>query len=188
MTTWDPDGGHEVLSYGRERPPRRPPPLLVGGLVGLVVGAVLGFVLGSRPMTSSDAAASEEDGRVPMVAAGEVRKLPGPAEAKRFGVTLFNTGGESVTVTVLALPGWAPRLTATRPTTIAPRSWVKVHFSTDVDCRTSPSTVRVVRVRVRSADGVTDRIVPLAEPADALTARHEHFCEDFGDGVSRWRW
>ena len=57
----------------------------------------------------------------------------------------------------------------TRPTTIAPRSWVKVHFSTDVDCRTSPSTVRVVRVRVRSADGVTDRIVPLAEPADELT-------------------
>jgi hypothetical protein len=169
-----------VLSYGSERPPRRPPRLLVGGvvggLVGLAVGAALGFVVGSRPVTSDDAAASDEAGRVPPVAAGAVAKLAGPSGADDFRVSLFNSADENITATVVALPGWAPRLSGTRPTTIAPRSWGVVRFSAPVDCRTYPATVRVVHVRVRSAESVAQRIVPLSEPAEVLLDHHEAVC------------
>ena len=176
-----------MLSYGRERAPRRPPPLLAGGLVGLAAGLALGFVVGSRPMTPDGAAASEEAGRVPPVAAGAVAKL-GAAESDDFRVSLFNSADENITATVVALPGWAPRLSGTRPTTIAPRSWGVVRFSAPVDCRTYPATVRVVHVRVRSPEGVAQRIVPLAEPADDLKKHHEAVCADYGDGVNRWKW
>jgi hypothetical protein len=192
VTTWSPgDGGHEVLSYGRERPPRRPPPLLVGGLVGLAAGAVLGFVAGTGVSTSDEAVASDEGERVPPVAAGAVTRALGPAgsvESDDFQVSLFNSADENVAATVVALPGWAPRLTDAEPTTIAPRSWGVVGFSAPPDCRTYPATVRVVHVRIRSAEGVAQRIVPLAEPADDLQEHHEAVCADYGDGVSRWRW
>ncbi len=161
----------------------------MGGLVGLAAGAVLGFVVGTGVNSSDESVASDEGGRVPPVAAGAVTRVLGPAavESDDFQVSLFNSSDENVAATVVALPGWAPRLTDAEPTTIAPRSWGVVGFSAPPDCRTYPATVRVVHVRIRSAEGVAQRIVPLAEPADDLLEHHEAVCVDFGDGVNRWR-
>jgi hypothetical protein len=161
-------------------------------LVGLAAGVVLGFVAGTGVNTSDEAVASNEAGSVPPVAAGAVTwVVPGPegsVESDDFQVSLFNSSDENVAATVVALPGWAPRLTDAEPTTIAPRSWGVVGFSAPPDCRTYPATVRVVHVRIRSAEGVAQRIVPLAEPADDLQEHHEAVCADYGDGVNRWKW
>lgn len=151
------------------------------------MGAALGYLVASRAGVSGETAASDEEGRVPPVAAGAVAKL-GPSASDAFRVSLFNSADENITATVVALPGWAPRLSGTRPTTIAPRSWGVVRFSAPVDCRTYPATVRVVHVRVKSAEDVAQRIVPLSEPAAVLLDHHDAVCADFGDGVSRWKW
>ena len=91
-------------------------------------------------------------------------------------LVLFNAGHEQITTTVVALPGWAAKLTSTVPTAIAPRSWGVVSFLAPPDCGTYPSDVRVVQIRVRTAAGLTDQIVPLPEPAEALQDYHLAVC------------
>lgn len=169
----DPEEGPEVLAYGGDRPPRRLPRVLVGGVAGLAVGVALGVVVGDRADTPTQAGTPSEKDRPPTVAAGTVSRTGGSG----FRVSLFNAGEENLAVTVVALPGWAPRLTESQKTTIAPRSWGAVRFKAPVDCSTYPAAVRVVHIRIDDPDGVVNRVVPLAEPAEVLRRHHEAACK-----------
>ena len=179
MTTSDPfDRGHDVLSYGGDEPARRPSALVLAVAVAcLAVGLAAGFYAGNRTEASPAATPSKTAPAFePQVAAGAITKFNGPLDNRGFRVSLFNAGHEQITTTVVALPGWAAKLTSTVPTAIAPRSWGVVSFLAPPDCGTYPSDVRVVQIRVRTAAGLTDQIVPLPEPAEALQDYHLAVC------------
>lgn len=179
MTTSDPfDRGHDVLSYGGDEPARRPPVVVLAVAVAcLAVGLAAGFYAGNRTEASPAATPSKTAPAFePQVAAGAITKFNGPLDNRGFRVSLFNSGHEQITTTVVALPGWAAKLTSTVPTAIAPRSWGVVSFLAPPDCGTYPSDVRVVQIRVRTAAGLTDQIVPLPEPAEALQDYHLAVC------------
>ena len=182
--TWGPSGGHEVLAHGEDEPARRPP-----GLLAVVAGAslVIGFLAGTRlapeavPVTEpagavapTDAATGAGPGMDP-VAAGVITKVPGTPWG--FQVSLFNTGADDITATVVSLPGWSPPLTDTRASTIAGRSWGMIGFSAPPDCMTYPADVRVVHVRIWTDSGVANRVVPLSQPARTLREHYLKFCD-----------
>jgi len=172
------DRGQDVLSYGDDEPQRRPRVvLLVVAVVCLAVGLAAGFYAGSRPEAPSSASAPKGPPAVePQVAAGAITKFNGPLDNRGFRVSLFNAGHEQIVTKVVALPGWAANLTSTVPTAIAPRSWGVVSFLAPPDCGTYPSDVRVVQIRVRTETGLSDQIVPLPEPAEALQDYHLAVC------------
>jgi len=179
VTTSGPfERGHDVLSYGGDEPSRRPPVVLLAvAVVCLAAGLAAGFYAGSRTEAPPSATSSRTAPAVkPQIAAGAITKFNGPLDNRGFRVSLFNAGHEQITTTVVALPGWASKLTSTVPTAIAPRSWGVVSFLAPPDCGTYPSDVRVVQIRVRTAVGLTDQIVPLPEPAEALQDYHLAVC------------
>lgn len=181
--TWGPGGGHEVLAHGDEEPSRRSPALLA-----VVAGAclVVGYLAGSRlapspvPVTEPAGAVAPTDaatGAGPAldpIAAGIVDRVPD--EPSGFRVSLFNTGEDGITATVVSLPGWSPPLTDTRASSIAGRSWGTVRFSAPPDCMTYPADVRVVHVRIWTDSGVANRVVPLSQPARVLRDHYEELC------------
>jgi hypothetical protein len=181
--TWGPGGGHEVLAHGAEEPARRSPALLA-----VVAGAslVVGYLAGTRlapaavPVTEpagavapTDAATGAGPGMDP-VAAGIVSRVQG--EPWSFRVSLFNTGDDDITATVVSLPGWTPPLTDTRASAIAGRSWGMVRFSAPPDCMTYPGDVRVIHIRIWTDSGVANRVVPLSQPARVLRDHYEERC------------
>lgn len=178
MTRGDPyDGDHEVLSYGSDEPPRRPPPLLVALAAVLAVGlAATLLVRESRDAAGPDAVAEHAAPRsgpeIIRVAAGSVGRSALRTDDP-FWLHLFNGGEKRVVVELAGLPGWPFTLTGTRATGIDPRTWAVLRFSAPVaDCHSPPGEVRVAVVRVVTERGVLERSVPLAEPADELMRRH----------------
>ena len=182
---WDPGGGREELAYGAEETPQRRNLALAGaGAAGLVVGFLAGTQAGpstapvADPVVVPARPAAPTDGPtragkvIEPVAAGVVRPVAG--EPSVFEVSLFNAGRQQLTATVVSVPGWAPALTDTRASDLAPRSWGTVRFSAPPDCLTYPAEVRVVHVRLWTDQGVDNQIVPLSEPASAL---REHFAQ-----------
>ncbi len=184
-------GTRDVLAYGAEEAPRRRSLAVAGfGAAGLVVGFLAGVQAGpgSAPAGEpGDAAVTlpravaptdgpTRGGRlIPPVAAGLVTALP--EQPSTFEVSLFNSGRKQLTVAVISLPGWAPPLTDTRASDIAPRSWGAVRFSAPPDCLTYPAEVRVVHVRLWTDDGVDNQIVPLSRPARVLRDHFEELCD-----------
>lgn len=173
-----------MLAYGAEERPRRGYVVAAGvGLAALVVGFLVGTRMGAPATPEVAPAAPQAPTDAPTrsgldidaVAAGVVTPVKGrPGD---FRVSLFNTGSVNVTATVVALPGWAPPLSDTRASTIAPRSWGTVRFSAPPDCLTYPADVRVVHVRLWTDEGVDNRVAPLAEPARALREHYEEMCD-----------
>ncbi len=181
--TWGPGGDREVLAHGDDEPPRRPYGLLVAVAAA---GLVVGFVAGTRtvpetapagapaaPTAPTDAATGAGPGPEP-VAAGIISKVP--RTPSTFSVSLFNTGTDDITATVVSLPGWTPPLSGTRASTIAGRSWGLVRFSAPPDCMTYPADVRVVHVRVWTDAGVANMVVPLSQPARVLREHYQELC------------
>lgn len=174
------DEGQDVLAYGGDRPPRRTPPLLVGGLVGLATGLALGLFLGAREdpagsPTSAPSASEEPTADIPEVAVGAITKL-GPHADDAFLLAVYNGGDEELTATVAALPGWMPPLGHVSPAPVRPHSWAHVIFEARPDCAIRPGTVRSVRLQVSSADGLTDRVALLPQQTEALREHHEAVC------------
>lgn len=179
-----------MLVYGADKPQRRPPPLLVGGLVGLAAGLAIGLVVaertgdrghapgptsGASPEAGESAPAAEPS--VPAVAAGAITKL-GPHADSIFLLAVYNEGEEEVTATLAALPGWMPPLTGVIPTAVRPHSWDHVMFEARPDCGIHPGTVRSVRLQVRNGDVLADRIALLPQAAQALREHHDAVCGD----------
>lgn len=182
--TWGPSGGHEVLAHGEDEPPRRPLGLLaaVAG-TGLVIGLLAGIRLAPQsapvaepagPVAPTDSATGAGPAMDP-VAAGVITKAPHAPWT--FQVSLFNTGADDITATVVSLPGWSSPLTDTRAATIAGRSWGRIGFSAPPDCMTYPADVRVVHVRIWTDSGVANRVAPLAQPARTLREHYMRFCD-----------
>lgn len=171
-----------MLSYGADAPPRGPRTLLVGvaaaGLVlGLLAGTRLDLEGADAPSAAAAGPAAADEGPADSVVAAGVVTPATTAHGAGFEVPVFNSGAENVTATVVALPGWAPPLTDTRATTIAPASWGVLRFSAPPDCLTYPAEVRVVHVRIWTDAGAENRIVPLSRPARALRARFDRMCD-----------
>jgi hypothetical protein len=191
VAPWDAhDGAHEVLSHGDERPARRTPVLLrwvatVALAVGFAAGALVDGPWRADPVAQpgQEAAAPKATPGAPRrpaavpVVAGLVTKV-GPAESDRgFRVSLFNTTDETITATVVALPGWLPELREKKATTIPPRSWGLVPFTTVATCRAYPAPVRVVHVRVWTDTGSREGLAPLSQPAKALQDHFAAVCD-----------
>lgn len=180
MTPLGPDESQDVLAYGGDRPPRRTPPLLVGGLVGLAAGLALGLSLDARndpedSPASSPGPTDESAPAVAEVAVGAITKL-GPHADSAFLLAVYNGGDEELTATVAALPGWMAPLGHVTPTAVRPHSWAHVVFEAQPDCAIRPGTVRSVRLQVRTADGLTDRVALLPQQTEALNEHHEAVC------------
>lgn len=173
VTTWSPVGpGHEVLSYGSDRPPRRPPRLLIWVAAASLA---VGFLVGSQVGLPSEETPAREAAGV-RLAAGAVTKVDQEVEDARFEIPLFNPGQEEVEARVVALFGWEPELAENPSIVIPPATWASAPFSAPPNCTIYPDSVMVARVRTETASGSEVQTVPLPQRAEVLDEYHNGVC------------